>query len=231
MRRITNISLITVLSLATAYFITRPTGGVGFRAPKQVVKPVSPAPPAPDPTIPAAPPSVVSFLANASGYELANGPYSVSDIEDLVLHDAHRNKDLHVRIFYPNDSGKYPVIVFSHGAGGSQNCCEALSPSSRPTMTPPYSVATPEKKISALCKRSAMRSRSPRSGQVARETSLTFSMRCPRSISALPALPEKLIRITLASAATPWVHTPPKRSPAQLLISPVIPARILPILA
>ncbi len=102
-RRITNISLITVLSLATAYFITRPTGGVGFRAPKQVVKPVSPAPLAPDPTAPAAP------------------------LEDLVLHDAHRNKDLHVRIFYPNDSGKYPVIVFSHGAGGSQNCCEALT--------------------------------------------------------------------------------------------------------
>src|SRR2546425_9616075 len=44
--------------------------------------------------------------ADAGGYELANGPYSVSDIEDLVLHDAHRNKDLHVRIFYPNDSGK-----------------------------------------------------------------------------------------------------------------------------
>jgi len=126
-RRITNISLITVLSLATAYFITRPTGGVGFRAPKQVVKPVSPAPLAPDPTAPAAPPTVVSSLADASGYELANGPYSVSDIEDLVLHDAHRNKDLHVRIFYPNDSGKYPVIVFSHGAGGSQNCCEALT--------------------------------------------------------------------------------------------------------
>src|SRR6266581_452303 len=126
-RRITNISLITVLSLATVYFITRPTGGVGFRAPKQVVKPVSPAPLAPDPTAPAAPPTVVSSLADASGYELANGPYSVSDIEDLVLHDAHRNKDLHVRIFYPNDSGKYPVIVFSHGAGGSQNCCEALT--------------------------------------------------------------------------------------------------------
>jgi len=126
-RRITNVSLITVLSLATAYFITRPTGGVGFRAPKQVVKPVSAAPLAPDPTALAAPPSAVSSLADASGYELANGPYSVSDIEDLVLHDAHRNKDLHVRIFYPNDSGKYPVIVFSHGAGGSQNCCEALT--------------------------------------------------------------------------------------------------------
>jgi len=126
-RRITNISLITVLSLATAYFITRPTGGVGFRAPKQVVKPVSPAPLAPEPAAPAAPPTPVSSLADAGGYESANGPYSVSDIEDLVLRDAHRNKDLHVRIFYPNHSGKYPVIVFSHGAGGSQNCCDALT--------------------------------------------------------------------------------------------------------
>src|SRR5260370_12791009 len=126
-RRITNVSLITILSLATAYFITRPTGGVGFRAPKQVVKPVSPALYTPDPTVPAAPPTPVSFLADASGYELANGPYSVSEVEDLVLHDAHRNKDLHVRIFYPNHSGKYPVIVFSHGAGGSQNCCDALT--------------------------------------------------------------------------------------------------------
>src|SRR6266571_8665089 len=103
-RRITNISLITVLSLATAYSITRPTGGVGFRAPKQVVKPVSPAPPAPEPTAPAARPTPVSSLADASAYELANGLYSVSEVEDLVLHDPHRNKDLHVRIFYPNDS-------------------------------------------------------------------------------------------------------------------------------
>src|SRR6266851_4516561 len=124
-RRITNVSLMPILSLATAYFITRPTGGVGFRAPKQVVKPVSPAPLAPEPTVPVAPPTVVSSLADAGGYELANGPYSVSEVEDLVLHDAHRSKDLHVRIFYPNDSGKYPLIVFSHGASGPRRAQEA----------------------------------------------------------------------------------------------------------
>ena len=44
-----------------------------------------------------------------------------------MLHDAKRNKDLRVRVFYPVAAGKYPVIVFSHGAGGSQNCCESLT--------------------------------------------------------------------------------------------------------
>jgi predicted dienelactone hydrolase len=32
-----------------------------------------------------------------------------------------------VRVFYPDAAGKYPVIVFSHGAGGSQDCCEELT--------------------------------------------------------------------------------------------------------
>src|SRR5260370_41177435 len=39
----------------------------------------------------------------------------------------NRGKDVHVRIFYPNDSGKCPVIVLSHGAGGSQTCCDGLT--------------------------------------------------------------------------------------------------------
>jgi predicted dienelactone hydrolase len=58
---------------------------------------------------------------------LEPGPYTVAEVEDLVLHDMNRGKDVHVRIFYPNDSGKYPVIVFSHGAGGSQSCCDGLT--------------------------------------------------------------------------------------------------------
>jgi predicted dienelactone hydrolase len=45
----------------------------------------------------------------------------------LVLHDDKRNKDVRVRIFYPVMSGKYPVIAFSHGAGGSDTCCESLT--------------------------------------------------------------------------------------------------------
>jgi predicted dienelactone hydrolase len=118
-RRITNVSLIATLSVSAAYFIAGPTGSAGFPARPLAANPV----PAPQPAI--IPPALPS--ADANGYELEVGPYTVSEVEDLVLHDSHRSKDVHVRIFYPNDSGKYPVIVFSHGAGGSQTCCDGLT--------------------------------------------------------------------------------------------------------
>jgi len=61
------------------------------------------------------------------GYNLAPGSHTVAEVSDLVLHDAKRNQDVHVRVFYPAEPGKYPVIIFSHGAGGSQTCCESLT--------------------------------------------------------------------------------------------------------
>ena len=36
-----------------------------------------------------------------------------------VLHDAKRNKDLPLTLFIPDAPGPHPLIVFSHGAGGS----------------------------------------------------------------------------------------------------------------
>ena len=126
-RRITNVFLIATLSLIAAYFIARPTGGSGFPARKLAAKGEPAAatavrPPADAPSAASVPPST-----DPNGYELEQGPHTVSEVEDLVLHDANRGKDLHVRIFYPNDAGKYPVIVFSHGAGGSQTCCDGLT--------------------------------------------------------------------------------------------------------
>jgi predicted dienelactone hydrolase len=126
-RRITNSFLIAFLSVTTAYFITRPTGGSGFPARNLAANPGSATPPALPPAvaIPTATPVPPSIDAN--GYGFAPGPYAVSEVEDLVLHDIKRGKDVHVRIIYPNDAGKYPVIVFSHGAGGSQTCCDGLT--------------------------------------------------------------------------------------------------------
>ena len=126
-RRITNAVLITVLSLVSAYFITRSPGGSGFPSRKLAsnLVPAPSPPPRSAPDVPAAAPDPVS--TDADGYDLAPGPHAVSEVADLVLHDANRNKDLHVRIFYPSDAGKYPVIVFSHGAGGSQTCCDGLT--------------------------------------------------------------------------------------------------------
>ena len=126
-RRITNISLIAVLSLATAYVIARPTGGTGFLPPQRVVPQRSSPLPALAPAAPVAALTPASASNVANGYQSSAGPYAVSVVDDLVLHDVKRHKDLHLRIFYPLASGKQPVIVFSHGAGGSQNCCEALT--------------------------------------------------------------------------------------------------------
>ncbi len=126
-RRLTNIVLIALVSVAAAYFITSPTGGRGFVPPNAALQSIPSSAPAPDPSsFPEAPPPSSASDA-ADGYKLASGPHSVSEVSDLVLHDAKRNKDLHVRIFYPNDTGPYPVIIFSHGAGGSQDCCESLT--------------------------------------------------------------------------------------------------------
>ena len=55
----------------------------------------------------------------ANAYKLADGPCAVEVATDIVLHDAKRNKDLPVHLTFPKAEGRYPIIVFSHGAGGS----------------------------------------------------------------------------------------------------------------
>ena len=138
-RRLTNVILIPLLGGVAAYFITRPTGGKGFTLPKAAQQ-ESLSSPSNSPTNVAVNSSGSSELPGAASnaspvassailgaYRLADGPNAVTEVPDTVLHDAKRNKDLHLRIFYPNEPGPYPVIVFSHGAGGSQSCCDALT--------------------------------------------------------------------------------------------------------
>jgi predicted dienelactone hydrolase len=142
-RRISNVILVPLLSLVAAYFIARPTGGSGFSRPKSARPSSLDAAIAPESSVPAGvSPSLQSASAElatsstpfpppgriiSGAYELGDGPHGVTEMPDIVLHDAKRGKDLHVRVFYPNEPGPYPVIVFSHGAGGSQSCCEALT--------------------------------------------------------------------------------------------------------
>ena len=126
-RRITNVLMIALFSIAAAYVITRPSGGTGFPARNLAADPAPVPSPAFDPAGPDSTANPIPSLIEANGYELAAGPYTVTEVETLVLHDAKRNKDVHIRVFYPNGLGKYPVIVFSHGAGGSQNCCDGLT--------------------------------------------------------------------------------------------------------
>ena len=138
-RRISNAILIPLLSCVAAYFITRQTGGSGFSLPKSAQQASLSSSPNPvslvrhntstssDRLVVTAIASYVSSPMISGAYKLADGPHAVTEVPDIVLHDAKRDKALHVRIFYPNEPGPYPVIVFSHGAGGSQSCCEALT--------------------------------------------------------------------------------------------------------
>jgi predicted dienelactone hydrolase len=50
----------------------------------------------------------------------------VLTIDHLVLHDAARNKQLPLKIYYPDSPGPFPVIIFSHGALASKDCYSEL---------------------------------------------------------------------------------------------------------
>ncbi len=125
MKLITNIAIVAVLSLVTAFVITRQSGGTAFSVPAHSLTPKSPEP-AP---VAQSNPDTQSNRSSAEvdGYKLETGPLAVTEVSGIVLHDPKRHKDIRVRIFYPVAAGKYPLIIFSHGAGGSENCCESLT--------------------------------------------------------------------------------------------------------
>ena len=123
---IANILIVSVLSIVVALVITWQSGGAGFSLSNPDGQSVIVT--APPPSTKSSPPGLPSLSAEASdGYKLETGPLAVTEVSGLVLHDEKRNKDVRVRIFYPVIAGKYPVIVFSHGAGGSDTCCESLT--------------------------------------------------------------------------------------------------------
>lgn len=57
-----------------------------------------------------------STRAAGSLWHPEDGPLAI-DSTIVTLHDAGRNKDLGLQLFYPKGDGPFPVIVFSHGAG------------------------------------------------------------------------------------------------------------------
>ncbi|HMI52491.1 MAG TPA: hypothetical protein VK525_13325 [Candidatus Saccharimonadales bacterium] len=123
-RQVTNVAVIFILSMSAAYVITRPTsGGTAFSIPLGQDAQLAAAAAVPARAMPNAAP-VPTY---SDGYHLQPGPFPVKEIADVAVHDDKRNKDIHMRVFYPTDLGRFPVIIFSHGAGGSQNCCEVLT--------------------------------------------------------------------------------------------------------
>ena len=57
----------------------------------------------------------------SDGYQSVDSGLSITATEKLVLHDAKRDKDIQMRITYPQSGGPYPVIIFSHYSGGTKD--------------------------------------------------------------------------------------------------------------
>ena len=72
---------------------------------------------APPPPAPVAPPAA----------ELARSGLSVVLEADVTLTDSSRSRDIAVHVTYPEGAGPFPVIVFSHGAGGSGQTYKELA--------------------------------------------------------------------------------------------------------
>ena len=66
----------------------------------------------------------LSASAQKNAYKSADGPHTVAVERSIVLHDTRREKDVPIKVYYPTDEGEFPVVIFSHGAGGSQDAYE-----------------------------------------------------------------------------------------------------------
>jgi predicted dienelactone hydrolase len=65
------------------------------------------------------------FLASAVGYGADYDPLAVSAqfaprVVDLTVQDTKRDRDIPVRVYLPQATQAAPVVLFSHGLGGSR---------------------------------------------------------------------------------------------------------------
>ncbi|MEM9055983.1 MAG: alpha/beta fold hydrolase [Pseudomonadota bacterium] len=107
--------VVWVLLIATALVACRDMPLRGRRAPPPAEAP-QPAPaPAPQP------------VGDGAPVQVPGQQYAVRSVDMLVLPDPARNKELQLRVTYPQAGGPLPVIVFSHGAWASKDDYRVLA--------------------------------------------------------------------------------------------------------
>ncbi|MHC4576594.1 MAG: alpha/beta hydrolase family protein [Planctomycetota bacterium] len=69
---------------------------------------------------------LLAATALAGDYKGRPGPHAVAAVETLTLEEAPRRHKLPLRVTYPAEAGRYPVLVFSHGMYGSKDGYQPL---------------------------------------------------------------------------------------------------------
>src|SRR4029077_19202514 len=64
---------------------------------------------------------LTTVRADETSYKAELGPHKVQSIARLVLKDVKRSKEVQLRVHFPGGNGPFPLIVWSHGAGGSKD--------------------------------------------------------------------------------------------------------------
>ncbi|MEM7603603.1 MAG: hypothetical protein AAF357_19595 [Verrucomicrobiota bacterium] len=59
-------------------------------------------------------------------YKPTEGPHEIEVVELYELPDQERGKTLQLRVSFPAEAGKYPLIVWSHGASGTKDNYQPL---------------------------------------------------------------------------------------------------------
>jgi predicted dienelactone hydrolase len=68
------------------------------------------------------------YNSSASFYARAKSEVTtVGVVDNITLKDDWRDRELPLKIYYPQEEGSFPVIIFSHGAGGSKESFSYLS--------------------------------------------------------------------------------------------------------
>ena len=64
---------------------------------------------------------VLAHFAWAASYDpLVVDPNFHPKVRDLTVHDAARNRDIPIRVYVPPNDKPAPIVLFSHGLGGSR---------------------------------------------------------------------------------------------------------------
>ncbi|HEY9632043.1 MAG TPA: hypothetical protein V6D14_01470 [Coleofasciculaceae cyanobacterium] len=67
------------------------------------------------------------YNSSASFYTKADIEVNNVGVVDIILRDQQRDRQVPLRIYYPQEEGLFPVIIFSHGVGGSKDSFSYLS--------------------------------------------------------------------------------------------------------